>query len=681
MRRPLRAAYSTRIPPGAPAAPDANLSPSHPPTMFTLILGGLIAAPLQAPAAVARPELDEIQSAPITNALRSVEAEVVVYNNHLTFLSSPYLGGRLPGTPGMELAKDYVEHYFREGGLQAPFVDEAGNPSFRQPFDLRGETALVSHALQAGSEQFEAGVDFTGSSLGDTGSLQAPAVFVGYSIERGRDGYEGYEDGDDLTGHIAVMFRFEPMNEEGESLWATNSPWSARAGFNRKIRDAMDKGAAGIVILNPPGAGDPRASELPSFSMGNSQTDVPVAMLTAEAGERLLAGLGAGGASLMDLRRQADAGRVFLPLGGEIALDVEVELNRVVAENVGGLVPGRGDLANEVVVVGAHLDHLGMGEFGSRDRASAGKKLHPGADDNASGSAAMILIGERLVADYAALPEGASARTVLILCFSAEESGLNGAREYVADPIVPIEDHVLMLNFDMIGRLEDGRLSVSGIGTGAGMMDWAEPFFENNPLTVVPQDGVMAASDHFEFHKAEVPTLFAICDTFHADYHTPADTVDKINRVGAVDSMRLWYELALSMALRPERFEFQKVGAGRRPNTPAAASAGTPAAEPATAGSGPTSAGVTLGVRPAYEAEGAGVLIGAITPDSPAAAAGLRAGDRILTWNGEPFDGAGGLMQNLRDASPGDVVTLGVARPQESGDEEEIELTATLAAK
>ena len=114
------------------------------------------------------------------------------------------------------------------------------------------------------------------------------------------------------------------------------------------------------------------------------------------------------------------------------------------------------------------MDHLGMGNFGSRDRENAGKVLHPGADDNASGTAGVIILADRMVEEYRNLPEGAEARTILFIAFDAEESGLNGAFHYVRNPIGAIGDHVLMMNYDMIGRITNKRLSVSG-GAMAGL--------------------------------------------------------------------------------------------------------------------------------------------------------------------------------------------------------------------
>ena len=158
--------------------------------------------------------------------------------------------------------------------------------------------------------------------------------------------------------------------------------------------------------------------------------------MSVDAGSRLLELADPAGRTARQLRSIADEGAGLVALDGLATVRVAVEETPVVAENIAGIVPGRGALADEYIVIGAHLDHLGMGEFGSRTGPG---KLHPGADDNASGSAGIILLAQKLSASYAALPADADARSILLMTFSAEESGLNGSRYYVEHPIVPID--------------------------------------------------------------------------------------------------------------------------------------------------------------------------------------------------------------------------------------------------
>jgi hypothetical protein len=615
---------------------------------------------------------------PISAALQQADPDVRTYDRHLTFLAHPFLEGRLPGTRGMELASEYVEAHLKQAGLQAPFASATGVQSYRQEFELASVAELESQSLVVEGVELVAGRDYTASSLGKSGEASGPVTFVGYSIKQGpreHEDYASYAAEDSLQGQVALMLRFEPIDEQGHSLWATGSaPWSNRATLSSKVREAAQRGASAILIANPPGAADPRANELGQFSQGRSVCDVPVFLLTSAAAERVTAALDPAGPGFLGLRQASDQGRCVRPLGGTLSASVKVAEAKQMAANVGGLLPGRGTLANELIVIGAHLDHLGWGLFGSRAPDQSGKRIHPGADDNASGSAALLMLAERLAADYRHLPEQAAARSILILLFSAEESGLNGSIHYTRQPIVPLEQHALMMNFDMIGRMRDRRLSVSGLDSGVGLEAWAKPYFEASPLTVVSTIGASGGSDHLPFLQKDIPILFGIIADFHGDYHTPEDTQEKINRVDAVEAMRLWHSLALSAALRPASFRKDQANAvtASAALTPVPTPAAPPAAAPAAPATAPSGARapfpVSLGIRPGnYGEEGTedapvGVLVESVDPSGAGAEGGLLAGDRLRLWNGSSIVDVAAYANLLRASQPGERVRLEVER-------------------
>ena len=347
----------------------------------------------------------------------------------------------------------------------------------------------------------------------------------------------------------------------------------------------------------------------------------------------------------MNLRRLADAGEPSFDFieNARVTLGAQIDSMPVTAENVVGLLPGRGGLESEYIVIGGHLDHLGFGDFGSRRGAG---NLHPGADDNASGSAGVMLLGKSLKEAYDALPPETPLRSILFIGFDAEESGLNGARHYVRNPIAPIGNHSLMMNFDMIGRIENRRLSVSGLGSGVGMKEWAQPFFEASELEIVQHDGGGGGSDHAAFNSAGVPNLFAIIADFHDDYHTPDDTPEKLNREDAVRAIGLWHELALAAAQRPEKF-----------------------VQPAGGASGDRARGnrlsVRFGVRSRPVEGGEGLEVVSVTDGSSAADAGIVAGDVILLIDKEAVGSREDLVAKLRDKNPGDVMSVTILRDAE----------------
>ncbi len=608
------------------------------------------------------------QDAKIKQALEAVDSDVRLFNDHLTFLASPFLGGRLPGTPGMETAKNYIEHFMREAGLQPAFAIERDGEiieraSYRQAFPLGGTSEIIRSEVGAfvnGKDvTMVAGEDYQVTGIGVSGTVAAPITFVGYGINSETHDYTTFDEDDSLEGRIAMVLRFEPMSAEGNSLWSDGG-WSNEASFNAKIRTVAERNPEAIILVNTLGANDPRVGTLlgANDAGGRVFNDGPVIHMTPEAAMRLV---NAGGKhTLMDLRKMADKQGTVVDLDGVVTIDAAIERKSLMAENVGGLVPGKGTLSNEIIIIGAHADHLGMGAFGSRASAEdRGTKLHPGADDNASGTAGILLIAKWLTEQYAQLPDDANARSVLIVAFSGEESGLNGSRFYVDNPIEPLDQHYMMMNFDMIGRIENKRLSVSGSTSAEGFSEWLEPYFAGSGLDIVKPQGAGGGSDHLPFMQKQIPILFAIIADFHGDYHTPADISEKINRVDAVKASRLFSDIAYGAAQRPETLVWANPNANRQQ-----------------AGGGRGGIRVRVGVMPGnYDGEGGGVLLNDVTDGGPAEAAGLRAGDRIVRWDGQKVADIEAWMGMLGKHRPGQEVNVGVSR-----DGEEVTLKVTLGA-
>jgi hypothetical protein len=584
----------------------------------------------------------------IHEVIAAADPLVQEFNEHLTVLASPWMEGRLPGTRGMERAMQYMEDQFARAGLEPGFQPSDGGPkNYRQPFPLGSsrEVKLESITLRCGDEEaaLAAGTDFKFSSLGRDGNASGEIAFVGYGIEDGPDGYTSFAEGHSLEGKIALVLRFEPMDANGKSRWSGGDGWSGRAGFQGKLSAVARRKPAAILVVNTPGADDPRISSLGTGGGGRAIADVPVFMVSTEAGERLVNACG-DGRSLMDLRRiadepPADAPRSFDLAGSRVDLAVEVEERSVIAENIVGVLPGRGALAKEVIVIGGHLDHLGMGDFGSREGPG---KLHPGADDNASGSAGVILLGDLLRKDYERLDPATPLRTIVFVGFSAEESGLNGSRYYAQNPIYPIRDTVLMMNFDMIGRIVNNRLSVTAAGA-KGIEEWAQTFYPSSGLTVVPRDGGGGGSDHASFLAVGVPILFAIIADFHDDYHTSRDVTGLIDREASVLAVRLWHTLALDMAQRAERFEAESTGGPMRPQPMR----------------------VRVGLRTRAADDGSGLEVVDVTSGGSADKAGIKQGDKLVKWNKKDMPDRNAFVEDLRTHEGGAVVQAVVMRGEE----------------
>ena len=505
------------------------------------------------------------------------EEDVREFDQHVQTLASPFMEGRVPGSDGMEVARDYVEFYLERAGVEPPFDLVEGDEvtplaSYRQAFPLGGTMEVASHAIRLGDLEFKADVDFTATSMGSSGEATGEVVYVGYSIDNGPDDYTSFPDDVDLEGKIALVMRFEPMNEDGQSSQWQGRGWSNRAGFANKLRSIREHNPAAVIIMNTPGTFDDRADALIAASTDAGRAlEVPVFNMTTEAADRLVGELSDGEMTLMELRQLADSSTTWIEFENELGVAAEIKREPLLAENVAGVLYGKGELADEIIVIGAHMDHLGMGFFGSRS-PDAGRKIHPGADDNASGSAAVIMLAERLADDYEAMPEGEPARTILFTLFDAEESGLNGSRYYVNNPFGSWEDHVLMINFDMIGRIVENKLSVNGVNTAEGMRDWLAPIFEASPLDIVEDSMMGGGSDHLPFRQKGLPYLFSICTPLHADYHTPGDAAYKINAEDGVHTIDLYHDILYTAATRPEAFVPAEAAPNRRARRPAASS-------------------------------------------------------------------------------------------------------------
>lgn len=596
-------------------------------------------------------------------------AETAIYTQHLHTLAGPYMEGRKPGTEGIERAAQYIQWNFEKLGLKPAFrpEQEAADgqtvldaPTFRQPFRI-GETADLksqSLAMSAGGQRttFTPGTDFNALGYGSEGTATLPVTFVGYSIPAGSDDYSSYDGQTDLTGQAAMMLRFEPMNDEGRSLWSDEG-WSFAASLVSKFRAAESRGAEAILLVNPPMADDERAAQLETLesTQGSRPLGIPILHLTPETADRLVRA--GGGESLAAMIAQANAGVAIAELEGvELAIDTKIEREPILTDNIGAILPGRGELANEYIVIGAHYDHLGVASFGSRFPG----ELHLGADDNASGSAG-LLTAAGLLADAWTQFDG-PVRSVLFLAFSAEESGLVGSRHYVRNPIVRIEDHYLMINMDMIGSL-GATLEAGGVGTSDGLESLAASAFEKSELDIKTSLSVGSGrSDHASFDREGVPNIFFFTGITD-QYHTPDDTADTINLEGGARIATLASDLALAAALNTGDLPYAEKKEDDEPQRQVVG--------------GPSGVKVRVGIAPGdYSGEAGGIVVARVFDGTSAADAGLKEGDRITVWNGEVVKTVEDWMPLLASHNPGDTIDITVVR-----DGEEVVMPMTLKAR
>lgn len=626
--------------------------------------------------------------------------DAATFHRHTTTLANPFFEGRAPGTKGNLLAADYIEFHFKKLGLVPAFpinnapapaammavpAEQLGAPnkSYRQPFAFgttvsMKDSAFTITAPNAAPTTLQPDTDYT--VLGFSGDAQAsgPLVFVGYGLNIAKDGYSSYPSGTDLKGKIALVMRFEPMNEHGKSQW-DDAGWSYNAALEPKITQAVNRGAVGVILVSPPGADDPRTTKLETLDStkpAGKPLGVPVVMLSIPQADALVKAADPQHRSLMDLRKLADdlpavteKGSVIDLPGATVSLKATVTREPVLTSNLGGILPGVGELADQYVVIGAHYDHVGYGLFGSRGGPDARGKVHPGADDNASGTSGMLILAEKLTAQYAAMPPDQPRRSILFMGFTAEESGLIGSRHYTQNMIVPKDKHAIMLNLDMIGRYrgddEKGMpMELGGVATAKGLQQFIQPMLDSSGLKLAPKPGGSGPSDHASFNGVQIPVLFFFTG-LHDEYHSPADLAETLNPQGAARVIALVDRIAAACATRPEPFVYDRDSQSQ----PSAATGDQQAAAP------PRSR-VRFGIAPGDYSGADGVLVGEVTEGGSAALAGILKGDRMIKWNGEPLTTVESWMPLLTKQSPGDKVEIVVIR-----DGKEVPLTATLQAR
>jgi hypothetical protein len=547
-------------------------------------------------------------------------------------LSAPDMEGRASGTPGGERAARYVAGAFRQAGL-TPGGD-AGTylQTFQVPTGIRlGTTNALTIAAPA-RRALALGRDFSPLAVSEDGAATALVVFAGYGITAPDLQYDDYA-GLDVRGKIVLVLTGAPRG--GDSANPFRRPevdhYSERS---HKIINAREHGARGILLVSHPGAG---AEALPELRGNSPPWAILAAAVTRATGDALLAPAGKGLAEVADAIDRTLAPRSFAIVGATATLEISLIRERGTTANVVGILRGTDPTRrDEAIVIGGHYDHLGHGGEGSLAPDAQGA-IHPGADDNASGTAAVMGLARAFAA------AGGVPRTLVFVAFAGEEMGLFGSSEYIRRPAIPLARTVFMLNLDMVGRLRDGKLYVDGVDGGTGLRALVTDAARGLGLTLELHGEPYSASDHTSFYAAGCPVLFLFTGT-HGDYHRPTDTWDKVNAPGleTITTFAARVVSAVAGASAPPQYVKVESTAGGEQR----------------AGYGPY-----FGVIPDFGAGPApGVRITAVRGGSPADKAGVRAGDTIVRLGGHEVKTLEDLLFVLRGKRAGDRVDVVVIR-------------------
>ena len=519
------------------------------------------------------------------------------------YLASDLLEGRESGTAGEKLAVEYIAAKFGNVGLM-PYGDSA---SYLQAFTFQADPVRGPlNNLQIGRRKLKLDENWYPLAFTGTGSARGKVIKLGFGISAPDLKHDDYADITSLKDRIVALSIGSPDGIHPHSKFLAHHDLQARA------QKAADLGAAAVVFYND----DPTASAPePKLSPKIKPIGIPVVFLLGDSYKELVVD------------------------GNPCVIAVDIKREERTGYNVVGLIDNG---AQNVVVIGAHLDHLGWGDEGSLHRGE--KAIHNGADDNASGVAVLM----QLARDLAEM-DHARANDYLFIAFSGEEKGLYGSNYWTKNPTVPIAELNYMINLDMVGRLDTAKaIGVNGVGTSPA---WAEVSrILVGDLKVKTTTSGIGPSDHTSFYLQGVPAIHFFTGT-HADYHKPSDDEEKINYDGMLRITR-YIESLITTLNDDGKLAFTKTEEVNTENTPRFK--------------------VTLGVVPDYLYDGKGMRIDGVTEGKPAANAGLRKGDVVIAIGELPVTDMMGYMKALGQFNKGDTAPVKVLR---EGKEEVVQVT------
>ena len=558
---------------------------------------------------------------------------------------------------------------------------------------VRPESEPQGAAPNAGAELVgELDRTFRPMAIGASNVVQAELAFVGYGITAPEYGYDDYA-AIDAKDRVLIVMRKEPSGGQG-NRWFEGGKNTKHAFFETKIKNAEAHGAAGVLFINdldsirdsrdrvrkrisdetlrlkkveeqisqlPAEATNSRASlgkrreairsVLEDLARQSTITEEGL-MDLAEAGEKVIA----KGIPVVSLSRRL-ADQLLLAAGLESIdsanaridqtsrpvssllrhrVDMETRINPSTAKssNVVGVLDGKGPLAEQTVIVGAHYDHVGMGGYGSL--APGTIAVHNGADDNASGTATLLSSVQRI---KERLADDSSHRRIVFIAFTGEERGLLGSEYYVRHPRFPLESTVAMINLDMVGRLRDNDLTVYGTGSAVELDAILEDANQSTAFKLFKVPSGYGPSDHQSFYMQKVPVLFFFTG-LHNDYHRPSDDFDKINFNGLTRITDITSGVAVDLAIRPERPRYAETDRDVEIRWQASA---------------------YLGVQ-LRELEEGGVMISAVTSGGSADVAGLLAGDRLRKFDDVEIRTTGEVLEAIGTREVGDSLRVELQR-------------------
>lgn len=518
---------------------------------------------------------------------KSAKATLANIKAHVQYLADDKLEGRRAGSKGEKLAMEYISGQFRTIGLLPKGTDQ-----YYQAFEINeGKQINAGTYFKVNNNDLVAGKEFFPFPFSPNKKVEAtPAIAL-------------------QEADMPWFVDLGEILEENKS----NPHFDLSEYIRNNSKKAADHGATAVIIYNTSAHDDKL-----SFN-GKDKTEqisIPAVYVFKDAANKYFKDKTAS----LDIKLKTDIGE-----------------KKRTGHNIVGYIDNG---ASSTVILGAHFDHLGYGEDGNSMLRTGEKLIHNGADDNASGSAALIELARILKTGKA------KNSNYLFIAFSGEELGLYGSKYYADNPTIDLKSVNYMLNMDMVGRLNDSTkvLSVGGYGTSPQWASVINTQDKKLPFVIKTDSSGSGPSDHTSFYRKDIPVLFFFTGQ-HRDYHRPSDDADKINYTGELNIVNYINSIIISLNKENQKLAFLKT---REPQM------------------GTRAFSVTMGIMPDYTYSGTGVRADGVTEGRPAAKAGLKAGDVIVQIGDYPVSSVETYMQTLGKFKKGDKTKVKYKRGNET---------------
>ena len=560
-------------------------------------------------------------------------AEIMTYEilEHIKYLSSDKLEGRFPGSEGSKKAIKYISKNWEAQG-----VLPAGTKKYEQPFSYISKVSLGNRNIlrvRNSKSRYKIKKDFIPIGWSGNGNIDDKVVFVGY----------GFDIDDSLSWNdyinVNVKNKWVLMFLNGPDGNSTHSPYGYHKKLYNKVIAARDRGVGGILFMEREEKENNKLKPL-VYRQSASSAGLPIIQITHAVANNII---NDKDKTVADLRSKIDQelASFSFELDRKVSARVNLKFEKETATNVIGFIEGSDPILNkEYIIIGAHYDHLGYGGHMSGSLNPDSMQIHNGADDNASGIAGILELSHKLMTNKKLL-----GRSIIAICFDAEEKGLLGSKFYTQTPTKDLEQTAIMINMDMIGRLNEKPITVGGVGSAKTLSETIEVVQKNHTLKIDKNISGMdfGRSDHASFYREDIPVLFFFTGA-HQDYHKPSDDWDKIDYQGEKEVLNFVYDLIVQLSTNKEKPIFTEITNENSDNQS-------------------PSFNVTLGVIPSYSSQKIGMEIDGISrKNGPADKAGMKKGDIIIEINTKKIRNIYDYMARLAELNSGDKIIVKIIR-------------------